>query len=384
MVCFAFLLYGCGYSQELNNRTFVTGIFIDQSKAPNSVEVTISSLLPNRLSSTIQSTSSQGVSYSSVTKSAKSIPEAIDRIQVDLTRSLSWGHTKVIVVGKKYAEDTGLSPLFDWISREPSFFIKTPIFVAPEKAKDIVHLSTVYENTPSEVLGHLARLNLTFTSTIRDFLIGTIQNQGTAATYLSLGKVPLVSEEKKLGQWAGIQGAALFSSNKMVGTINNTQSKLFAWVNNRLQEKITSPVLIVPIGKENEFINVGLRKFKSSVRPIWKKNKIHYHFDLSAQAEIISGDIGYQDLKKPDFSRIENQIKEKLSNELRSALKKSQSVQADVLQLGNRLETYHPEKWKLLEPKWKSLYQHHVDFSIDINIHLKRTGEMSRPLWKAE
>jgi hypothetical protein len=64
------------------------------------------------------------------------------------------------------------------------------------------------------------------------------------------------------------------------------------------------------------------------------------------------------------------------------ALKKTQKLQTDVLQLGNRLEIYDPERWKKLEPKWKDFYQNKVAFDVNIKIHLKRIGEFTAPLWE--
>jgi spore germination protein KC len=146
------LLTGCGWSKELNDRTFATAIFVDQAKTPDLVEVTITSLLPNRIATMPQSLGQQGKSYTSVSKTAKTIPEAITKIQLDLTRKISWGHTEAIVIGKKYATDKGLNEFFDWASREPTFLLNTTVFVAPSKAKDIVSLTPVYEYAPAEVL----------------------------------------------------------------------------------------------------------------------------------------------------------------------------------------------------------------------------------------
>lgn len=49
-----FNLTGCWSKTELDKLTFIYGIFIDKGKEPGTVEVTISSPLPNRLMSGAQ------------------------------------------------------------------------------------------------------------------------------------------------------------------------------------------------------------------------------------------------------------------------------------------------------------------------------------------
>jgi spore germination protein KC len=139
----------------------------------------------------------------------------------------------------------------------------------------------------------------TLLSSIRDFLTGIVQNQDAAATYLSFGKAPLISEQDKISPWSGINGAALFSSNKMVGTINIKQAKIFAWIKNRIQRSeflITIPSKKLPI-------NFELSKFKSATRPFSRNNNIHYHMDMSAIAEIKSGSIDLNGLKETEYRK---------------------------------------------------------------------------------
>jgi spore germination protein KC len=105
---------------------------------------------------------------------------------------------------------------------------------------------------------------------------------------------------------------------------------------------------------------------------------------MSANVELKSGDLSLNQLKENEYNKLENEMEKDLKKELLKALRKTQQLQADVLQLGNRFEIYEPEKWKKLEPKWKDFYQNKVVFDVKINLHLKRIGEFTAPLWKAK
>lgn len=75
---------GCWSSKvELDELTFVYGLFIDVGKEAGTVEITINSPLPNRLNSSSQPASGggDGNSYSTVSKTADTIADAMLLVQ---------------------------------------------------------------------------------------------------------------------------------------------------------------------------------------------------------------------------------------------------------------------------------------------------------------
>lgn len=130
-------LTGCWSSKvELDELTFVYGLFIDVGKEAGTVEITINSPLPNRLNSGSQPSSGggDGNSYSTVSKTADTIADAMLLVQKDLTRQLSLSQLKIIVLGKAYAEQ-GIGELLLWIRREPSLPLEPMSWLVPAVQK---------------------------------------------------------------------------------------------------------------------------------------------------------------------------------------------------------------------------------------------------------
>lgn len=76
-------LTGCWSKVELDELTFIYGLYIDVGKEPGTVEVSISSPLPNRLMSGTQAGSGtgDGKAYTLVSKTARTIQDATIMIQ---------------------------------------------------------------------------------------------------------------------------------------------------------------------------------------------------------------------------------------------------------------------------------------------------------------
>ncbi|MDG0811683.1 hypothetical protein OMP40_21655 [Cohnella rhizosphaerae] len=102
-------LSGCWSKVELNDRSFITSAYIDLGEGPDEIVLTIDSPLPNRMGAigNTDTAPQRGRSYTSNTAAGATIPEALDKIQNDLTRQLTWGQTRAVVVSADFAAQRG-------------------------------------------------------------------------------------------------------------------------------------------------------------------------------------------------------------------------------------------------------------------------------------
>lgn len=235
-------LTGCWSSKvELDELTFVYGLFIDVGKEAGTVEITINSPLPNRLNSGSQPSSGggDGNSYSTVSKTADTIADAMLLVQKDLTRQLSLSQLKIIVLGKAYAEQ-GIGELLLWIRREPSLPLGTYVMASPGSAKEMNTLTPIYEQLPSDVLRSFGTEKYMFSTTIKDCIFAEASGVGFAINNLSFGKKEETTKEGKPQYWAGIQGAMLFQNEKMKGILKLKEGRALAWAAGKLKLSVYS------------------------------------------------------------------------------------------------------------------------------------------------
>ncbi|KUP23041.1 Ger(x)C family spore germination protein [Paenibacillus sp. DMB5] len=348
-------LTGCS-KIELDQLTFIFGIYIDAGAEPGTVELSISSPLPNRLVSGTQSGTAQGKSYSTVTKTAHSITDAIIMIQKDLSRRLEISHIKAIVIGKEYAAN-GIHELLEWCKRQPEIPIGTYIMAAPGKAKEIAGLSAIFEQLPSQVLRNFSELNLTYATTIRDCLLAESNNMGYAMNFLSFGE----KEEKDQGEpvkWAGVQGVMLFSGMKMTGTLNSDESRALSWAAGDLSGHVTLPMYTVMWNEQESKGKASALFYNNTVS---RKVRITadgpvFYIKLKGKASVTLFDDNNTDEAIDHSSLIRRKLEERITSEVKKAIEHTQEAGADVLQLGMLLEWNHPREWKKLKERWNEYY----------------------------
>lgn len=362
LIIFILLLLqsGCWSKVEVDEQIFVLAIYIDKGKKPGTVEVTISSPLPNRMMSGQQAGSSaaSGKPYAMISRSGITIPDTLSIIQKDLTRRLNFGHTREIIVGQDYAE-AGIGDLLDWIEKEPNFHISSYLATAEGKAKDIAELTPLYEEMPAEVLRKMTLQHYLFTTKVKECLIARYSHVGFSTNYMSISSLPT---EK----WAGINGAALYQGDKMTGSLPYREARAIAWSSGRLGRQVYSTTW--DDGKSQASVLFDNFKFNKKVR----MTKQGPRFTIQLKA---SGDIIYRkDSKRrndTEISRIvTNQLNSKIESDLSSALRMTKNSKSDALKLGLLLEWNYPGYWKRIHEDWPEFYRNlnHVQIKAKVDV----------------
>ncbi|MCI1778058.1 MAG: Ger(x)C family spore germination protein [Paenibacillus lautus] len=366
------LLTGCAFNMtkvEINEQTFVFAMYVNKGPQDDSVEVTISAPLPNRLTSGRQAGGKGGGDpYAMVTKSSTTVQDALHLIQRDLSRRFDFSHTKVVVVGKSYAE-AGLEELMDWLQREPTTNLSIYIMVAPGDAKKVAELTPVFEQMPSEVLTRFADQHNMITTNLKDCLYAESANQGYALTYLSAGLKPMVADQEKLEPWAGIQGTALFRKHKLVATLPMEQSLAISWGVNELK----APLYTVSWGEEGK-ASVFLIATSSSKSVRMVSGHPVFTVKLSGTGDIIYKNNHKQLDTLQAKEIIEHELNDLVAGHLRKALRTSQRVGADVLQLGMLVDWNYPDHWKKVRSEWPDYYKNEVEIQVVTDIQIRNFG----------
>ncbi|SFB46700.1 spore germination protein KC [Cohnella sp. OV330] len=371
-------LSGCWSKLELNDRSFITSAYIDLGENPGEVMLTVGSPLPNRMGAigNADSAPQQGKSYTSNTASGSTIPEALDKIQNDLTRKLTWGQTRAVVVSADFAAQRGLKEVLEWTARNPFFPLRTFVFVSDGLAKEVVELTPVYERAPGEVLRKFGSRKFVGQATIKDLAVASAAGVGTSVPLLRTGHKPLISEGNKVSPWTGIAGTAMIQDMRMKGRLNIEEAKAASWAEGNLSE----PMYDVLSGKGK--FDYRLNHLKSKIYPIVSPaGDIVCRVRLSAEASLESALSGEDVSSSGTLHKLERQMNEAISSDLQSALEKSQAAGADILELGRRLEWRHPRLWTRVKDKWTQVYAEEVRFKVETRIRVTHLDSEHKPLW---
>ncbi|MFS0728066.1 Ger(x)C family spore germination protein [Paenibacillus sp. 1P07SE] len=364
-----FLISGCWSKVEVNERTFVTGLYIDRTD-DGQVEVTISAPLPNRLVSQVgEGGGSGGSPYAIISKTGPTIPEAVESIQLDLSRKLSWGHTRVLTIGKSYAR-AGIEELLNWVNHEPLFHLSSFVLVAPGKAKELTKLTPVFEESPSEVLREFSNRHNLLTTQIQDLMLANVLDLGAAAPLLRMGMEEMVSEGNKSSPWVGQDGSAIFLDDRMVDTLTIDQTYAVSWARNELDH------MFVSITSGDHIASVKLYELEGKLKVRKENGKPVFEVHLKGKGALrqnvpeLQSDL---DVAKT----VEGSVEKVITGYMESALKKARRHGSDILLLAYRLDWRYPELWKQHAESWQEYMKDAIDIRVHTDVNIQYFGAKS-------
>ncbi|TXK83685.1 Ger(x)C family spore germination protein [Paenibacillus sp. N3.4] len=373
-------LTGCWSRIEINDRTFVTGVYVDRLDNGN-VEVSLGFPLPNRYTSAggpNTGAEGNGNPYTIISKSAESIPVAIRKIRSDLTREISWGHCRVIVVGRKMAE-SGIDSILEFVAREPNFHTKTYFMVAPGKGSDIGKLTPVFERLPSEILREFGKRRVTLDTSIKDILEAEVTGGDTIAAMLSLGEKEMISEKGNVGAWVGTNGAALFQDSKMVATFNMEEMRAGLWIQGKMKSSLNS----LKSPTDGKMISFIILQSKSKIMPRIQNNKINFDIHIQAEDDIQSSESNI-DLNDPkQIIVLQDMLSVQLKERIMNAITKTQTLGIDVFNFGRYVDWWYPKVWNKHKKNWRSTYKN-CEINVSTHVVVKRMGSEKNPIIREE
>ena len=369
-------LTGCWSKIELDELTFIYGMFSDAGKEPGTVEVAISSPLPNRLMSGTQggSGAGDGKAYSMVSKTAATIPDAVILIQKDLSRRLEISHIKIVVVGKQYAQH-GIGEMLEWFKRQPEIPLGTYIMAAPGRAGEIANLSPIFEQLPDQVLNNIAKENLLFSTTVRDCILSEASHMGYAMNYLSFGQKTDSAEPGKIEHWAGVDGVMLFQDKRMKGILNVKEGRALAWAAGHFAGHITLPVYSIVWEDDGKGAAsaIFLSASASASAKMTPEGPV-FHVKIKGRPSITYFEDSEQRGADKLSKLLQTRLEQKVVNEVSDALEIVQKAGVDVLHLGMLVEWNYPAEWKRLREQWEDYYTREAQIKVTADFNIEDFG----------
>lgn len=369
------VLSGCWSSVELNSRSFVRMILLD--KTESGVELTLAFPLPNRLIPGQAGTTGEltGNPYTYITKTGKDIGEAYRSIQSDLSRSITFGQTSVVVIGNEFAK-AGIEPILEFIAREPRFHINANLFVTNGKVLELSSVPVVFERFPADILIAYGRERVTISTTTTDCLIATYHGGDMILPMLKLEKKIIPSEKQKERTWLGTDGAALFKEGKLQRTLTTEEMRGALWILGQIKDSEIS-VRSTTDGKNVDYM---VNKAHTQILPVIRGEQITIMIQARADASLISSESNV-DLQDPhQRKKLEKGIESLIEERMNKAIEKTRKMGADVFKFGSYIDWHYPQQWKAIASTWREQYSHKIKVIAKADITIKRLGSVKEPM----
>ncbi|MEL7563977.1 MAG: Ger(x)C family spore germination protein [Dehalobacterium sp.] len=361
LVLFCFTGTGCWDLKDVSETAFVTGIALDLADSEDNPRYKVTLAIPSPLAIKNRSTAEYTDFF---TAEAESITKALQKLQAELPRSLSFHHLRAVFFGEKLASNHDFRDSFSYFSKNPEIALRMRIFfIQGEEAQDFLKNRPQFERS---IIGELVSLTqsgkqlaLTRTNRYANFSWDLQNNEGTA-----LGSRVMSSKDAEKKKTIR-DGGAVFKDWKLIGWLSGEETQGANWLLDR-------PVFYVE-GKIKGGLYTYLTDNKTvKINPIKIGDQIQFNVELKTNGLVIEEkevDIDFSNPK--NISELESVLSQEIKKQLEDAVYKSQKVfAADYLGFGKAFKDKYPKDFKKIED-WNRVYP-------EVLIHVKVTAKISR------
>lgn len=337
------LFTGCMNNRHLKDIAIVEGMGIDEKDS----EI---SLIIQTLNAGINSGGQppKGNMTINTTKDGKTISDAISNLSKSLSKRIFFGQNKLIVVGKKLAQNKFEDNL-DYILRSSDSRSDVAICMSDDSAKQIIESKENKASVPCENIVYLINNNeksgLSILVTSNELL--NMYADKTTDIFL-----PVLSKEKK-DDSVKTKGIALFSDNKLMHITDDDETVGFVFMNG----EITDVIIEVEDEKFGK-IGVKLSNIKCKKSAQISNGKIIFGVKITADMiidEIQKGII--TSLDENSHKKIQKLIENEVNRLCKKAFAACRDNDSDALRVGEYLAKDDPDAYAQMSSNWKSYFK---------------------------
>ena len=361
----SFLFSGCNVKEDrLKDMALAQALGIDLKDENYDVSFMVYDLSKTRGSSAELS----GTLTKVFKGSGESVPYAITNLTTLIGKKPYYSHNRLVIVGEEMAEE-GLSTVFDFLYRNSEMRPYVLVAIARGEAGDILGTKFGEALNPAEEIQNVITVGAYYSYVpqieIIDIAISTLEK--TSDSYLPIVEVVKESEDELVKA----SGTAVFNKMKLVGELNEEETKGLLWIN----DKIQYGTLVCETSTQN-MVSSEIIDANTDVDVSVENEKIKYTIRVNCALNIDQVD-GKEsnNLSRRQMEEIERTYSEIIENQINSALQKCLGeYKSDVFRLGKRLWQKYPETYREVSEKWRENFDE-LDFAIEVKTQVSKTGE---------
>jgi Ger(x)C family germination protein len=313
--------------------------------------------------------------FTVISASGRTITEASRNTSLFFSSIPLWGQVQVSLLSDTLAK-RGVADMIDFLSRN-RYARKTNTLLitnnaTPEQVLNINPYLELYTGTAIRKLikNQEKQLGIYSFTDSKEFL-QKLSDPGIEPT------VPMITIQKNgTDKQLLLDGTAVFKGTKMVGSLNETESRGFNLMNPNIPT-IGLFLIHSPINPEN-LITLEISFSQSKVKPVINGQNIKMKIEINIDGNFYEQS-GTDNLFTPKmFKLVEKKADQELTRQLVMSINKAKSLDSDIFGWGNLVYQQDPEVWKQVAADWDQLFPE-IPYEIKVNFYLRRSYLTDRP-----
>jgi len=301
-----------------------------------------------------------------ITTIGHTVSDADIELERYLSQNFDRSKARVLLIGEDLAKH-GIFPTLDSMYRDPRGPLGASVAIVSKRAEDGLKIEEKQAFLMSEFYYDL------LTTSERSGIIKKENVQSICPLLLSRSRdvvLPHIELDDE-GNTANINGLALFTGDKMTGTLTLQHSIMLLILMDEFKEHIKLNIKIDEDHKDKvkNFVTFAIRKSKRKFRVYEESGQIKTDINLKLQVEI--DEYPHDELyKKKEVKQLEKKIKKEITKLGKETIKQIQEANSDTLGIGDKVKAHYYDTWKQIN--WHDIYPEvpiTANFDIDIIQH---------------
>lgn len=363
---------GCRNGVELNDLAIVTMAGLDRTES-GALRLSVSVVVPGRVDTPGAGARNPdgGPPLTVVSETGRTVADAIERLQYRIARQLFFGHTKVLVLGERFARN-GVDAWIEFWTRYHKPRLTAYVITVPDEARDFLLAEPQLRRLPSEAVREHLEGPHGLPSTVRDFVAAlTERSQSPITPRMELLPVDHGQEERPGIAYTGV---GLYRQRQLVGWLSRNEVRPLAWLQGR-------PLLgMVTAGPEGTQISAEVVRSRSKLEVSWVNGRLAARLTAVVDLEVVESHRQI-DLSDPEqVRRVEQLFRRHLTESLEATYNRLvQEYGVDALHLADKLYRSDPGAWARAGGRWgEHLAASRLQSTVSVKI--RRTGKHGLPL----
>ncbi|MEF9952809.1 MAG: Ger(x)C family spore germination protein [Clostridium sp.] len=358
-------LTSCWDKKEINERAFINTIYIDKNYRKK-VSPYISSNLKNRdeeklfVSFGIANVAEGESSLATFTHSviATTFGNATEKLDSETSRRPFFGHTKLIILGKKLIDEPKLlTEVLDDLERNTSIDREIKIVAVENSNITLESLRPKTENLYSSyidgVMSATKSISFTIPMTMGKFFNDLRQSEGRAVVPI----ITLEGEKIKIDKMILINN---FTCKNILGPREVRGYKIFHGLDSNIME-----YMVV----EDTLTSFKLSKIEKHIKFTGDENNLKFTVKYNLFGGVTNYAFQKQVFDNKSTGELENEVRRHMKNQLIEVVDYFQNeVGLDYLGINEYMIKFHPKVYKA-QKDWDAAFRKaEIDFEVDVNI----------------
>lgn len=368
-----FLTPGCWNRRELDQLAIVLGTGVDLMK-DRQINLSVQIVKPGEMKGGAEGGGNvQGKPALVLSNQGKTISKAVSNFISIGSRKLFFSHNLVVIFGESLAEN-GIGSVLDFFERDPELRAETPLLIAQGEARNLLAIPGGLEKVSAQdfkdALNVSDLLSKSMKVSLNDFLLA--YNSKTTAPVAPRIKL----EENEGKQSFKIDGMAVFRKGKLVGWLNNRETRGLLWVLGKAKGGIL--VLDSDFGGQDGSVSTKIIKVKRTVKAEFVDEKPSITVKIEADTNV-EEETTPIDLTTPEkINDVEQMQADLIKSEVQAAFDKAKELDADIFGFGEELHRADPKEWENLKARWEDEFPQ-LELQILVKTKVRHAGGITKP-----